>query len=560
MKTAGKRIHRDSFRKALGSRPARTNSNPSTRSPGLSFSLSTGKTILLISLLFLASLSVRLYKLDSQGLECEELYTIPAATGHQYVYLTNDSPADQQAFPTTMRDYKRLVTPESGQGLTEVTSVLRRNVHLPLYFYFMHYWLKLFGVSEWSLRLPSAIFGALAVVLLFLLGKELFSPLVGLVGSLLMGFMPEQIHYSQQARMYPLLVLIAIASIYAISLASKRPSSRLPYVLFAVLSIAGLYTHYEYVFLFAAQSAYIWLLSPLGRQKKFAWLITQGAIVAAFFPWVLIGFAQSRTSPEVIAWVKGPLSTELALAEITTKLTRLISVPEAPFGWVSVLVAYGLLVLGVVSLRGQRSTLGLLCAWIVFPITGVVFLDYLLGTRAIGIMRYWIIIAPAVYLLIAAGVQHINRKTAQIALIAVLGGFLFATAMLTARGDLRGKPDRHEEMAHFVDLQVSIPSHDTILSDGVNSIPLALAYYGDRDMRILRYKWVADRLKDQPLRQVIGTDQNVWLLVSGPSKATKLLEENGFQLTGRPVMYGHIMLSHYAARRESAAPQGAGSE
>jgi hypothetical protein len=352
--------------------------------------------------------------------------------------------------------------------------------------------------------------------------------------------------------MYPLLALLAIASTWAITLARKRSSSRLPYVLFAVLSIAGLYTHYEYVFFFAAQTFYIWVVSPLGREKKFAWLITQGAIVTAFFPWMLIGIAQSRTSPEIIAWVRGPLTTETVLTEIVSKLTRLISVPEAPFGWVSVIVAYGLLVLGVRSLRFHRSTLWLLGAWIVFPIAGVVFLDHFLGTRAIGIMRYWIIIAPAVYLLLAAGVQSINRKTAQIILVAVLGGFLFATAMLTARGDLRAKPDRHEEMAHFIDMQVSDANHDTILSEGVNSIPLALAYYGQREVRVLRYKWVVDQLEQQTLREVIGVDQNVWLLASGPSRAGKLLEENGFQLTGKPVLYGHILLSHYAKLRPTA--------
>jgi hypothetical protein len=553
MRTAGTKIQPDNSRRSSGSRPPTQNEVPRSRSIELWLSLSVRKTLLLLVLLFLASLSVRLYNLGGQSLECEELYTLPAATGHQYVYLTGEPNAEQ--FPTTTYDYKRLLTPESGKGLTAVTGVLRKNVHLPLYFYFMHYWLELFGISEWVLRLPSAVFGALAVVLIFLLARELFNSLVGLVGSLLIGFMPEQIHYSQQARMYPLLALLAIASTYAIALARKHSSSRWPYVLFAVLSIAGLYTHYEYVFFFAAQSFYIWVASPLGREKKWAWLIAQGATLAAFFPWVLIGLAQRRTSPEIIAWVRGPLSAGMVLAEIVSKLTRLISVPEAPLGWVSVIVAYGLLGLGVLSLRYHRQTLCLLGAWIVFPIAGVVFLDHLLGTRAIGIMRYWIIIAPAVYLLLAAGVQKINNKPAQVVLVAVLGGFLFATAMLTARGDLRAKPDRHEEMAHFMDLQVSNPNQDTILSDGVNSIPLALAYYGQREMRILRYKWVADHLEHQTLRQIIGPDRNVWLLASGPSRATRILEENGFQLTGRPTLYGHIQLSHYAAREESVKPR-----
>jgi len=182
-------------------------------------------------------------------------------------------------------------------------------------------------------------------------------------------------------------------------------------------------------------------------------------------------------------------------------------------------------------------------------------LDHLLGTRAIGIMRYWIIVAPAIYLLIAVGVQNLNSRAAQMLLITVLCGFLFATAMLTARGELRAKPDRHKEMAQFIDSQVANSNRETILSEGVNSIPLALAYYGNSEVHMLRYKWVADQLGKQSFREIIGRDQNVWLLSSPPGRAAKLLEENGYQLTGSPVLYGHILLSHYALGEEPVKPR-----
>lgn len=515
------------------------------RSPEPLLALSARKTLLLVALIFSVSLTIRLYHLDSQSLECEELYTIPAATGHQYVYLTGEANRAQISFPTTTHDYQRLLTPESGKGLTAVNDVLRKNVHLPLYFYLMHYWIGFFGNSEWQLRFPSAVFGALAVVLIFLLGSELLNPLVGLVSALLLGFMPEQIHYSQQARMYPLLALLAISSTYAIALTRKSSTSRLPYLLFAVLSVAGLYTHYEYVFFLAAQTFYIWVATPLGRRKKLAWFVTETAIAVAFFPWLLIGITQSRTSPQIIAWIHGPLSSELVVSEIISKLTRLISVPEAPLGWLSVILAYGLLLLGLSSLRSNRATLGLLAAWIISPIAGVAILDHILGTRGISIMRYWMIIAPAIYILIAAGVQRINHTPVQLALIAVLGGFLFATAMLTAQGKLRSKPDRHKEMAQFVDQQISAPMDQLVLTEGVNSIPLALAYYGQRDFTVLREKWLLDQLGQRRLADITHGASEVLLLVSGQSQARKLLEENGYRLEGQPVQYGHVIAAKY---------------
>ena len=164
--------------------------------------------------MFLLGLSVRLYNLSGQTLECDELYTLPAATGHQYVYLSQEGASEANRPPETTNEYRELLMPDSNHGLKAVTAVLRRNVHLPAYFFFMHYWMDLVGNSEWILRFPSVILGACAVLMLFFLGKELFGTFTGFVSALLMSLAPEQIYFSQQARMYSLLVLLAISSTY----------------------------------------------------------------------------------------------------------------------------------------------------------------------------------------------------------------------------------------------------------------------------------------------------------------------------------------------------------
>jgi uncharacterized membrane protein len=186
------------------------------------------------------------------------------------------------------------VKSEPGLGLRAVNAVLKRNVHLPLYFYFMHYWINWFGTSEWALRFPSALFGALTVMMIFFLGRELFNLFTGVVSSLLLAFSPDHIYYSQQARMYPLLVFLVVLSTYSMIVATRRSSEKWPYVIYALLSIAGLYTHYEYIFCLAAQTAYVWLGSAAGRRNKFQWLLTQLLIAAAFAPWVLISHCMGQ--------------------------------------------------------------------------------------------------------------------------------------------------------------------------------------------------------------------------------------------------------------------------
>lgn len=502
---------------------------------------------LLLFCIMAASLFLRCYGLGRQGLECEELYTLPAATGHQYVYLRAEPDGTAPPMPLTLRDYRQLIVPETGHGLKEVTSVLARNVHLPCYFFFMHYWIAAFGTSEATLRLPSAIWSTLAVFFLFLLGKELFTAGVGLLAALFMGLMPEQIYYAQQARMYALLVLLAVASTYLLALTRKQTAApKLYLLLYALLSLMGLYAHYEYIFFLAAQTLFIWYDAPLGRAHKRDWLITQAAIALAFAPWLLIGLRQRQSSGEVIAWVHGELTGTALGTTVADRLTKLIAVPDISFGWLSVLLAYGLLALGLWSVRARRATRLLLCAWLIMPLAGVLLLDQMLTTHALGIMRYWLLITPALYLLMAAGLAQLKRQSWRWAALLLLVGCLAPAAYWTGRGELRQKPDRHKEMARFVEQQAAGATQPTLLTEGVNSIPLALAYYSQRDARVFRAKWLADQVAGQSLPDALGGASDVWVLYSGESQMVRALEAGGFRRRSVQVLFGHILLSRYA--------------
>jgi 4-amino-4-deoxy-L-arabinose transferase-like glycosyltransferase len=63
---------------------------------------------------------------------------------------------------------------------------------------------KLLGLSEWSLRLPAAIFGALTVVLVFVYGRMLFGTFTGLIAAFLLAFSLWELELSRYARMYTL--------------------------------------------------------------------------------------------------------------------------------------------------------------------------------------------------------------------------------------------------------------------------------------------------------------------------------------------------------------------
>src|SRR5262245_964101 len=108
------------------------NGTPHAERPSLVQIVASRRIVLLAICVSLVGFSLRIHDLDTQGLECDEFYTLPAATGHQYVYLHDESLSARPAVPLTTGGYRPLLKPEAGVGLTAIPPVLRRNVHLPL--------------------------------------------------------------------------------------------------------------------------------------------------------------------------------------------------------------------------------------------------------------------------------------------------------------------------------------------------------------------------------------------------------------------------------------------
>lgn len=79
------------------------------------------------------------------------------------------------------------------------------------------YSFALFGVSEFSARLPGALFGVLCIPLIFFVAKRLFRHVgVGLVAAFLQAFTPFNIGWSRVSRMYALFQFFFLLAAYAI--------------------------------------------------------------------------------------------------------------------------------------------------------------------------------------------------------------------------------------------------------------------------------------------------------------------------------------------------------
>lgn len=168
-----------------------------------------GHTLILACVILLATF-LRLYNLGAGSLWLDESFTLEDASV----------------------PFLRIVDPSEGLN----------SEHMPLYFWIMHLVL-LVGDSETWIRIPSALFGILTVPVLYGVVKDLFDSDSALGASVLLATSPFHIHYSQEARMYPLLTFLSLLSLLAMLRMLNGKGNRY-WLLFVGSTIMNLYTHY----------------------------------------------------------------------------------------------------------------------------------------------------------------------------------------------------------------------------------------------------------------------------------------------------------------------------
>lgn len=167
----------------------------------------------------------------------------------------------------------------------------------PLYTLFMHFWLKLAGTGEAALRTPSLLAGTAVVPMIYLLGRRfLGGTAVGLVAAGLVAVSPYQLWYSQDAKMYPLAMLLTVASVYLFLMALEK-GGRGCWIAYVVLTTLSFYVHLMSILIVAVEVAYFFLVRPyrnssqlLGlnhlqslRFKRRAW-ISLGLLTLPYLP------------------------------------------------------------------------------------------------------------------------------------------------------------------------------------------------------------------------------------------------------------------------------------
>lgn len=334
--------------------------------------------------ILLLAIFLRLYKLDFQSLWVDELYSIvPVYPLNTVEFIINYCKSDQP----------------------------------PLFFLILHFWMKLFSYTPLSGRMLVAVFGILGVIAMYFLGKEVSNRKIGLLASFLTSINYFHIYYSQELRFYSLLFLLTVLS-FLFFVRSYKKRTFTYYVLYVISTIALLYTQYYGLIIFVTQGI-IFIFYVILNKEKISFIIT-GIVLAiiifgSFIPWleILIHDAQITSY-----WIQEPkpyfffgyYRVYWGRDFLTEKVTLFI-------GFIYIWHLVTSFRNKTITKEGTVTAI-LIISWILFSY----LIPYVRSVTSTPILfpRYTLVTLPAIFIVIALGLDLIKRKLFRVTLIALI--------------------------------------------------------------------------------------------------------------------------------------------
>jgi len=330
----------------------------------------------------------------------------------------------------------------------------------PLYFIGLRPWFSLAGTGEFALRYPSVWGGVLSVALIWSVARLLLPTSRHAWGSaplwaaLLLAVNPYQLWYSQEGKMYALIVALSLLSV-RLWLAGMARGGWRTWAAYVVVTSLGFYTHLFMILhipLHLVWALLAWKRSP-GRRG---------------YPLALAGLTLPYLPMLVWQWdfvVRADYTTGFSFIPLGQMIRTLILVHNRgflafPWGWMlpGLALAVAGLLLGasrletarrhkeageILTLLGGRRTLALAAIWPLLPVLTIYAISLI---KPVFVDRYVIWIAPALFLLMALGMQSLGEagwlKRTGIGLGLMVGaiwlGMGWQQSHTPLRADLRG--------------------------------------------------------------------------------------------------------------------------
>lgn len=310
-------------------------------------------------------------------------------------------------------------------GLGGVVDSLRTDSHPPLYFLFLAVWMRVVGMGEVALRIPSIAFSLASAYALWWYGRRTGGARLGVMFAVFYVFNPVVVDHLHTVRPYALAGLLATLSTIAyLRLAEGDDHKETPASwAYVGVNILGTFTHYWFFLLLAGQGLGA-ILAVGGRRARTLIVGIAVSVIPFVALWVPVLLEQAdgdptswMSSPEGLSWLLATpvrlAGGHLVLALIVYTLTLLACVlrpgpPPGTIGWPDV------------KRLLQDKTLWRLAA---IPATVFTLAFAFSQVEPVYHLRYTIVATPAFAMLLGLVLHRVgDRKLAALVPLAIIFG------------------------------------------------------------------------------------------------------------------------------------------
>lgn len=317
------------------------------------------------------------------------------------------------------------------RATTTLPNLITESLHSKHYpSYFLLLWLVAkFGASQWLLRLPSAIFGAVNAALVYAIGRDADGPVTGFAAGLFLALSPFDVAYGQEARSYTMVACFILVALWGLVRLARDPAIAVrplrvfrlpawPWIAYSAGTAAALNVlNVAVPWLIAANVAAIASAYRAGADRKSFlrnWAIAQAFILATWLPSFVAVYLFSHGSvmhgsgwapPETLKTIWSIIAP-VYLYRISAFITfDLLSTPVPMLAFVVAALA----LYGAWRLRDKPVVLAVVgCGAIVLPVS---LLLISLATPVL-IPRYFAWSAAPFFILAGAGLGRLATKRA----------------------------------------------------------------------------------------------------------------------------------------------------
>lgn len=422
--------------------------------------------IFLFAVLLLGSF-LRLYKLGEKSLWTDELATMQNTVN--------------------IVDFKSFLAHTPGDDIPKFYSLL------------LKYWMRI-GSSEYFMRLLSVIFGILVIAVIYCLSRLFFNRRVSLTSAFLTAVSPFLLLYDREIRVYSLFSLLSLLSIYFF-VRSLRENKKPFWVIYTLINILNIYTHYYALLILGVQWLYIIICRKNYRSVIKPWFITNAIIFSSFlvrlasFISDVAYFAPWAIPRERFPFIFGKEFVEFFYIFFSFSVGQTI----LPWNLYAVPVLFVVVICFFIAMKKffslPQENLFLLLLLFVPIIIGVIF--------RISLPRYFTFVAPIFFIFVSRGLWMLPKKITIIAILIIALGWGLGVANYYNNKEFHfmGSIDPWKEVGAF--LKENVKSDEVLYCFGLGTVPLK--YYYKHPMTVFEMNKL---LRDTDEKKV----KRVWLV------------------------------------------------